>query len=434
MQPLIDKAQAALGGNLGLTLGCLIIAALAVQVLVMLASTLRRVVGEGTQRTLERERLELLVKSARSEWQDKQAAKDLWNGYRKFTVSKKIKECDGVYSFHLAPHDGKPLPPFKPGQYLTFSLDVPGRDKPVVRCYSLSDGPIHTTHYRVTIKKEGPPADKPDLPPGVASSYFCDAVKEGDILNVKAPTGHFYLDMAKPNPIVLLGGGIGVTPMLSMAKAVAASGSKREVWFFYGVRSTQEHMLKEEIQTLAEAHDNIRLHVCYSRPGKGDVKGRDYHHASRVTPELLKELLPSNNYEYYLCGAGPFMQTLNEGLESWGVPEKEIHYEAFGPATVKKKAPPRTASETAFLSKFTVTFSKSGKTCGWDPSAENVLKFAQAQGVHIDSGCCTGGCGSCVVAVKGGKFKHTKDPDNPPEAGSCLTCIAQPAGDLVLDA
>jgi len=434
MQPLIDKAQAALGGNLGLTLGCLIIGALAVQVLVMLLSTFRRVVAEGGQRALERERLELLVKSARADWQDKQVAKDLWNGFRKFTVARKIQECDGVFSFHLAPHDGKPLPAFKPGQYLTFSLDIPGRDKPIVRCYSISDGPIHAGHYRVTIKKEAAPADKPAISPGVASSYFCDTVKEGDILNVKAPMGHFYLDMTKPNPIVLLAGGIGVTPMLSMAKAVAASGSKREVWFFYGVRSVQEHMLKDEIQALAEAHDNIRLHVCYSRPGKDDVQGRDYQHATRVTPELLKELLPSNNYEYFLCGAGPFMQTLNEGLERWGVPEKEIHYEAFGPATVKKKAPPRSERETAFLSKFTVTFSKSGKTCNWDPTSENLLKFAQAQDVRIDSGCCTGGCGTCVVAVKGGKFKHTKDPDNPPEAGSCLTCIAQPAGDLVLDA
>ncbi len=434
MQSLIDKAQAAFGGNFGLALGCFILGALTVQVLVMLVSTCRRFVSETEQQRLSRERLEWLVKSARSDWEQKEVAKALWNGYRKFQVIKKIKECDNVFSFHLAPHDGKPLPAFQPGQYLTFSLDIPGRDKPVVRCYSLSDGPLHTTHYRVTIKKEPPPPDRPDLPTGIASGYFCDVVKEGDILNVKAPTGHFYLDMNKPNPVVLLGGGIGITPMVSMARAVAASGSKREVWFFFGVRSRCEHMLKEEIEALAEAHDNIHVHICYSRPGKDDVKDRDYHHASRVTPDLLKELLPSSNFEYYLCGAGPFMQSINEGLERWGVPEKLIHYEAFGPATVRKKAPPPSASETAFFSKLTITFAKSGKTCNWDPAAENLLKFAQAQGVRIDSGCCTGGCGSCVVAVKGGKFKHTKDPDNPPEAGSCLTCIAQPAGDLVLDA
>ena len=128
------------------------------------------------------------------------------------------------------------------------------------------------------------------------------------------------------------------------------------------------------------------------------------------------------------------MQSLNEGLEAWGVPEKSIHYEAFGPATVKKKEPPSTAGEMVMLSKFVVTFAKSGKTCNWNPAAENLLKFAQQNDVRVDSGCCTGGCGSCVVAVKSGQFKHSKEPDNPPEAGSCLTCIARPTGDLVLDA
>ena len=434
MQSLIDLAQAAFGGNLGLMLGGLLVGSLGVQTLVMLVGSSRRVSAEAGQQRLARERLELLVKSARAEWQEKETARALWNGLRKFTVARKIAECDGVFSFQLAPHDGKPLPPFKPGQYLTFSLDIPGRDKPVVRCYSLSDGPIHPSHYRVTSKREGPPRERRDLPPGVASSYFADVVQAGDILNVKAPTGHFHLDLNKPTPIVLLGGGIGITPILSMAKAVAASGSKREVWFFYGVRNRSEHMLKGEIQTLAETNENIRLHVCYSQPGPDDVKGRDYHHASRVTPELLKQLLPSNNYEYFLCGAGPFMQSINEGLEAWGVPEKSIHYEAFGPATVKKKEPPRTAGETAMLSKFVVTFAKSGKTCNWNPTAENLLQLAQQNDVRVDSGCCTGGCGSCVVAVKSGQFKHSKEPDNPPEAGSCLTCIARPTGDLVLDA
>ncbi len=435
MQHLINRAQAALGGNLGLTLGCLLVGTLVVQVLVMLLSTFRRISFESEQQCLARERLELLVKSAKADWQEKEVAKALWNGYRKFTVAKKIKECEGVYSFHLAPHDGKPLPPFKPGQYLTFSLDIPGRDKPVVRCYSLSDGPIHTTHYRVTIKKEGSPPDKPDVPPGVASTYFCDVLKEGDILNVKAPTGHFYLDMNNPTPIVLLGGGIGVTPMLSMAKAVAASGSKREVWFFYGVRSRGEHMLKEEIESLAEGNDNIRLHVCYSRPNANETKGRDYHHATRVTPELLKELLPSNNYEFYLCGAGPFMQTLSEGLEAWGVPEKNIHYEAFGPATViKKAAPPPSESETVFMSKITINFSKSGKKLQWNPALPNLLEFARANDVRIDTGCCAGSCGSCIVAIKSGSVEYLKDPDSTPEAGSCLTCICKPKSDLVLDA
>jgi ferredoxin-NADP reductase len=143
---------------------------------------------------------------------------------------------------------------------LTFQLSVPGRDKPLVRCYSLSDSPHRSDYYRVTIKKERAPADRPDLPCGAGSSYVTYIVKEGDILDVKAPSGHFYLDMAKSHPVVLIAGGVGVTPMLSMAQAVAASGSKRELWFFYGVRNSKEHIHKQELEKLAAENENIKRH------------------------------------------------------------------------------------------------------------------------------------------------------------------------------
>ena len=176
------------------------------------------------------------------------------------------------------------------------------------------------------------------------------------------------------------------------------------------------------------------MHVCYSKPGERDVKGRDYHHEGRVGIELLKELLPSNNFEYYLCGSGAFMKSLTDGLEAWGVPDKDVFFEAFGPATVKKKTAAPTPEETAHLAKINVTFSRSGKTVRWEPSAGNILEFAGAQGVKIDSGCCAGSCGSCVVAIKSGDVDYLKKPDAPPDAGTCLTCVCRPKNDLVLDA
>ena len=379
-------------------------------------------------------KLRLQVQETKLRCQEVEQTRLVWNGYRKFSVAKKARECEDVCAFYLKPHDGKPLPPFKPGQYLTFQLDIPGHDKPLVRCYSISDGPHRTDYYRVTIKKEKAPPDKPDLPPGAASSFFCDAVKEGDILSVKAPTGHFFLDMTKNSPIVLIAGGVGVTPMLSMANAIAASGSRRETWFFFGVRNTQEHIHKTELEKLAANHENIHLHVCYSRPGSNEVRGRDYQHEGRVSIELLKELLPSNNFEYYLCGNGAFMKSISDGLEAWGVPEKNVYFEAFGPATVKKKTAPSTPTETDLLSKLNVTFSRSGKTVHWEPSAGNLLEFARSQGVRIDSGCCAGSCGSCLVAIKSGSVDYLKPPDAEPEQGACLTCICRPKADLILDA
>jgi ferredoxin-NADP reductase len=339
-----------------------------------------------------------------------------------------------VNAFYLKPHDGRPLPQFKPGQYLTFQLDLPGRDKPLIRCYSLSDSPHQKDYYRVTIKKEKAPPDKPDAPPGAGSSFFTDVVKEGDILNVKAPGGHFCLDMTKTNPVVLIAGGVGITPMLCMANAIAASGSRREAWFFFGVRNAREHIHKAELEKLAAENENIHLHVAYSKPGEQEVKGKDYHHEGRVSIELLKELLPSNNFEFYLCGSGAFMKSLTDGLDAWGVPDKDVFFEAFGPATVKKKAAAPTAEETTHLAKINVTFARSNKTVRWEPSAGNLLEFAAAQGVKIDSGCCAGGCGSCAVAIKSGAVDYLKKPDAEPEAGTCLTCVCRPKNDLVLDA
>jgi hypothetical protein len=272
------------------------------------------------------------------------------------------------------------------------------------------------------------------VPPGAGSSYFCDVLKEGDILNVKAPAGHFCLDLAKTNPVVLIAGGVGVTPLLSMANAIVASGSKREAWFFFGVRNRREHIHKAELEQLAAENDNIHLHVAYSKPGPDDVKGRDFQHEGRVSIELLKELLPSNNFEYYLCGSGAFMKSLTDGLEAWGVPDKDVYFEAFGPATVKKKTTAPTLEETVHLAKINVTFARSNKTVRWEPTSENLLEFAAAQGVKIDSGCCAGSCGSCVVAIKSGAVDYLKKPDAEPEAGTCLTCVCRPKNDLVLDA
>jgi len=434
MQSLTDTLHTLVGGRFGLTVGLLLAAALLIQVLVEIGRGLLRLYSERAQLRVTLAKLRLQVQETKLRCQEVEQTRLVWNGYRKFSVAKKARECEDVWAFYLKPHDGKPLPPFKPGQYLTFQLDIPGRDKPLVRCYSISDGPHHADYYRVTIKKEKAPPDKPDLPPGAASSFFCDAVKEGDILTVKAPTGHFFLDMTKNNPIVLIAGGVGVTPMLSMAQAIAANGSKRETWFFFGVRNTQEHIHKAELERLAAEHENIHLHVCYSRPGANEVKGRDYQHAGRVSIELLKELLPSNNFEYYLCGNGTFMKSITDGLEAWGVPEKDVYFEAFGPATVKKKAAQPTPTETVFLSRLNVTFSRSGKTVPWEPYAGNLLDFARSQGVRIDSGCCAGSCGSCLVAIKSGSVDYLKPPDAEPEQGACLTCICRPKADLILDA
>lgn len=338
-----------------------------------------------------------------------------------------------VCSFHLSPHDDKPLPPFLPGQYLTFQLRIPGVAKPTIRCYSLSDC-ANPDGYRVTIKRVPRPRDRNDLPDGLASNFFHDGVKEGDILDVQAPRGGFGLDLAKEYPLVLIGAGIGVTPVLSMLNALVASGSKREVWFFYGVRNGVEHCMRERFERVAREHENVRMHVCYSDPTADDVEGRDYRHAERVTVDLLQRLLPSSNYEFYVCGPPPMMSQMVEDLHAWGVPEASVHFEAFGPASVKKVTPKVSEVEATGAASRKVSFARSGKVAAWGLTSTSLLELAEAEGVRIDSGCRAGNCGTCVTAVRSGTFSHTVPPGAPVGPGTCLTCISVPKSDLVLDA
>lgn len=349
-----------------------------------------------------------------------------WDGYRKFRIIKKIKETESISSFYLVPNDDKPLPTFFPGQYLTFQLKIPGQAKPVVRCYSLSDSP-HPDQFRVTIKREMPPKDNPDAPPGLVSNFFHGSLNVNSIVDIRTPRGHFFLDIKKNKPVVLLAGGVGITPVLSMLNAIVALGIKRETWFFLGVINKKEHVMQEHLETVANENENVRLHVCYSKPDPSNVEGQDYHHKERVSVDLLKRLLPSNNYDFFICSPPGMVKALREDLAAWGVPKDKINFEAFGSETVKE-------CNTQEVPDVEVTFAKSGKTIPWDPKMNSLLDFAEANGINMDSGCRGGNCGSCLTAVTKGSVNYISEPGSEPEAGSCLTCISVPKEKLTLDA
>jgi ferredoxin-NADP reductase len=355
-------------------------------------------------------------------------AERTWDGFRKFVIARKVKEAADICSFYLEPHDRKPLPPFLPGQYLTFRLNIPGQPKPVIRCYSLSDSP-KAEYFRVTIKRIGPPPNKPDQPPGLSSSYFHDQLEEGDIVDVKAPSGAFFMDPREEFPAVLIGGGIGLTPMVSMLNAITEAGAQRDVYYFYGLRHRDEHVMGDHVRQIAADNPNVQLHVCYSDARAGiDKEGHDYQHGERVSIDLFKRVLPSNQCHYYLCGPPPMMEALVKGLEEWGVPEDHIHFEAFGPASVKKAAPVA-AGEAG---KYSVAFARSDKKIMWD-GKQTLLEVAEANGVRLDFGCRAGNCGTCITAVKEGTVNYPTKPAAAIEAGSCLACVALPASNLIVD-
>ncbi len=294
--------------------GLIIVAALTLQAVMLLSGTFRRRRMESAQHRLARQTLQFKLDTALAAFNfEKEKAEQEWNGYRKFEIKKKQPEIEGCHSFYLAPHDGKPLPPFLPGQYLTFELKIAGQSKLVIRCYSLSDSPNHPDYYRVSIKKVLPPRDDPEGQPGLSSSFFNDVLEEGNIIDVKAPSGHFYLEQ-RDRPTVLIGGGIGITPVMSMLNTLCESEHNGEVWFFLGARNSSDQIMKAHLEALDREHENLHVCVCYSNPLDGDVEGRDYQHKGYVGADLFKKNLSSNNYIYYICGPPPMMESVVGGL------------------------------------------------------------------------------------------------------------------------
>ena len=179
---------------------------------------------------------------------------------------------------------------------------------------------------------------------------------------------------------------------------------------------------------------HINLRLCYSQPDPGDRLGEDYQIRGRITPELLQRELPSSNFRFYYCGPGPMMEALTSGLKQWGVPDGHLHFEAFGPLSVKRVGLTPRAGLSVPTNPPMVTFRKSACSLPWDGTHATLLDFAEHCGIVIASGCRAGNCGTCVVAMQSGDVSYIQSPGSPPEARTCLTCIAQPKGDLVLDA
>ena len=359
---------------------------------------------------------------------------DSWSGFRKFYIHKRVDEADGITSFYLRPYDGKPVPRYLPGQHLTFRLQIPGNPKPVVRCYSLSDAPIHDNQYRVSIKRLGAPPGSEGIPEGLGSCFFHDNLEVDRIVDVKAPSGNFYLDMTDKRPAVLIAGGIGLTPMLSMLNTIAYTKSKREVWFFYAVMDKRQHVMPAHLKRLAREHQNINIVICYAEPTRSCVKGRDFHYRGRINRRLFQGLLPSKDCQFYMCGPPPMQDALIKDLSEWGVAEKDIKWESFGKRKGKKPAAPTVGDNVQRVEPIEIVFARSGKVGKWTSEEETVLDVAEAAGVVMDSGCRAGQCGTCATAVKQGSVRYLEEPGTQPPPGTCLTCMAIPKEGLVLDA
>jgi hypothetical protein len=369
---------------------------------------------------------------------EKIAARKAGNVYRNYRVARVEPESEIITSFYLEPEDGERIPCHKAGQFLPIEIQPPGAEAPIQRTYTISNAP-NGSFYRLSIKKEPPP--HPDLPPGVSSNYFHDHVMPGTTIRAMSPRGKFTLDESSTRPIVLISGGVGVTPMISMleqlANESAGCGCNRQVFFVHGAVNSKVQAFGNYLRGLATDWPCLHLHIRYSNPSGDDVEGENYDSAGYVDIELLKSLLPFDDYEFYLCGPPPFMESLYNGLTSLDVDDRRIHYEFFGPGTTLRQARPSgtdsLAKELGDRAPVGVKFARSGIEATWEPSKGTLLDLAESKGLQPAYSCRSGICQTCATRIVSGEVDYIEPPMTSPPDGEALICSAYPRSEIDAD-
>jgi ferredoxin-NADP reductase/MOSC domain-containing protein YiiM/ferredoxin len=351
-----------------------------------------------------------------------------WPGFRELEVAAIAPESDSVISIRLEDPDGATLPSPRPGQWLTLRVQPDAQQRSLLRNYSLS-GPPGAGYYRITVKREEN---------GAVSGYLHTRLAVGDRLDVAAPRGTFILDQTR-SAVLLISAGIGATPVLAMLQALAAEHSAREIWWLHVARNGREHSFAAESRAVLTSLPNAHAHVYYSRPDGGDVKGRDYERAGRLSGSMVATLNPPPEGEAYLCGPPAFMDEISASLAALGTDAARIHTEPFGPApgitpgiaAAPARKPHAPAGRPGAGP--TIEFARSGLAVPWSDDYGSLLELAEACDVPVRWSCRTGVCHTCETTLIAGAVAYSPDPIEPPVDGSVLICCSQPGDDLVLD-
>jgi nitric oxide dioxygenase len=265
---------------------------------------------------------QVLIQAEEQVYADNAGREGGWRGTRAFRVARREVESELITSFYLAPADGGALPAFKPGQYLTLLLEIDGQ--PTRRNYSLSDAPGKDA-WRISVKREDG---------GQVSNWLHEQATVGTELQVLQPAGDFVLEEQEAaRPLVLVTGGVGITPAMSMLESAAPAG--REIRFVHAARHGGVHAFRERVQALAAQHPNVQAFFLYDEPREGDQP----HAVGRLTPEVLAQHLPEDrDVDLYFLGPKPFMQQVRSHALALGVAENRLRWEFFGPLEALEEA------------------------------------------------------------------------------------------------
>jgi nitric oxide dioxygenase len=250
-----------------------------------------------------------------------------WVGWRVFQVVGKQHESDIITSFLLRPADGAAVAKFEPDQYISIAVHVPRLGLQQIRQYSLSDAPNGST-YRISVKRQAGP--EPDHQ-GYVSTILHDHVNVGDTVRLAAPYGNFFVDVHATTPVVLISGGVGLTPLISMLNRVLQSPGQRDIVFVHGARNSAVHAMKDHLRETTARHPHFKTFIFYSEPLPHDVAGEDYDFSGFVDLDRISDAVMLPAADYYICGPIPFMRLQHDALLAKSIQETKVHYEVFGP-------------------------------------------------------------------------------------------------------
>ncbi|WP_223569245.1 pyridoxamine 5'-phosphate oxidase family protein [Pseudomonas sp. BF-R-26] len=359
-----------------------------------------------------------------------QALGDRWRPLR---VTRIEQESHNIRSIYLEPADGAGLPVFQAGQHLPLRFNIGGEVH--IRTYSLSSAPSDD-FFRISVKRDG-----------LVSSHLHELIRVGDLLEARAPQGHFTVAPNERRPLVLLAAGVGITPLLSMVREVVYQGLRtrriRPTWFFQSSRTLADQTFRPELDRLLDGlGDVVRVLRLLSQPEPDAREGEDYDLTGRIDADLLKTILEVEDYDqvdFVLCGPGSFTQGLYDSLRDLDIRDSRIHAETFGPSTLRRKPDPDAVvieQPPAATVSVPVVFQRSAKEARWQPDGGSLLELAESRGLRPEFSCRGGSCGTCKTRLISGEVNYPQPPAEVPGAGEVLICCAVPAQGsqpLVLD-
>jgi anaerobic selenocysteine-containing dehydrogenase/ferredoxin-NADP reductase len=345
-----------------------------------------------------------------------------WRGYRRMRVAGVERIADEVTAVTIVGVDDAPLPDYAPGQHIVVRWSGDGQE-PLVRCYSLTGSAVDQRRksFRIAVRFVPAPLDRPDLIDGRLSKIINRHLRIDDVIEVKAPTGSFRLPLTPDRPVVLIAGGIGITPFMAYLETLTGSAIKQRIHLLHANRSPLSEAFATRIAALQAILPNLSVSRFFS---KAAAPLPENCREGRVTVRDI--LLPEfGDAPYvYMCGPTSMTIALRNALSVAGHPGDLVFEEAFTGAQVDETQLP--------AGPFNVTFSRAGKTVVWSRDRGSLLELAEAEGVPIPNGCRAGQCESCEITVLGGETRYRVPVEH--EAGdTCLACQAVPQSDLLLD-